>query len=75
MPGRPSSSPATPARAGLARRLVDDRRGANLAEYVLLVGLVAILALVAYRFFGRSVRAKADNQSVTIGTIQGTATP
>jgi len=53
------------------RRLGADARGASLVEYVILLGTVAILALVAFRFFGTSVRAKVDQQSMTVGRVNG----
>jgi Flp pilus assembly pilin Flp len=37
-----------------------DTRGAQLVEYALLVGLVALVALVGIRAFGESVKAKAE---------------
>lgn len=58
------------------RTLFADRRGANLVEYIILVGVVALLALAAFRFFGKSVRATVDKQSVHVQTdIPGTPTP
>ncbi len=58
------------------RRFLADRRGANLVEYIILVGVVALIALAGFRFFGKSVRAKVDQQSVRVQTdIPGTPTP
>ncbi|MEJ7735213.1 MAG: C2 family cysteine protease [Polyangiaceae bacterium] len=60
--------------AGLWR----DGRGAGLAEYILVVGLVALVAMVGFRTFGSSVSAKADAQAdcitdfeVCVGNPQG----
>jgi Flp pilus assembly pilin Flp len=52
--------------AGLWR----DRRGAGLAEYILVVGLVALVALVGFRSFGSSVTAKADAQADCITNFE-----
>lgn len=50
------------------KKFLGDNRGANLVEYVLLVGLIAILALVAFRFFGKSVSSKVQQQANTVNT-------
>lgn len=39
-------------------RALTDRRGAAMAEYALLVALIAIVAAVAVTSFGTSLRAK-----------------
>ena len=51
------------------RAFVADTRGANLVEYILLVGLVAILALSAFRQFGYTLRYKIDPLATTVSTI------
>ena len=40
------------------RRFIRDQRGANLVEYIILVGVVALFVLLAARFFGSSVSSK-----------------
>jgi pilus assembly protein Flp/PilA len=49
--------------------LARDTRGANLVEYILLVGLVAIVCLVGFEIFGSSVRQKVLDQTVTVQGI------
>ena len=51
------------------RGLARDTRGANLVEYILLVGLVAIVCLVGFEIFGSSVRQKVLDQTVTVQGI------
>jgi Flp pilus assembly pilin Flp len=41
-----------------ARLSVDDERGASLVEYAFLVGLIAIVCLVAILFLGSSTSSK-----------------
>lgn len=44
----------------------DGERGATLAEYVLLLGLIAMLALIALRNMGQSVSNKFSEFGATI---------
>lgn len=44
-------------------------RGSNLVEYILLVGLVAVVALVGFKKFGGSVNHKALGQATTVAAI------
>lgn len=45
------------------KKLVRDRRGANLVEYILLVGVVALLSIVVFKtLFGDKVRQKVEDQ-------------
>lgn len=55
------------------RRIVVDRRGANLVEYILLVGVIALVAFAAFKAFGASARGKIDEQSGAVGEINGAA--
>jgi pilus assembly protein Flp/PilA len=50
------------------RRLLKDTRGANLVEYIILVGVVALVALAGYRIFGTAVDAKISSQA---GEVDG----
>jgi Flp pilus assembly pilin Flp len=52
--------------AGLWR----DGRGAGAAEYILVVGLVALVALIGVRTFGSSLTAKADAQADCITNFE-----
>jgi pilus assembly protein Flp/PilA len=54
------------------RRFVNDKRGANLVEYIILVGLIALIAIVGFKLFGQSVRGKIDQQTESVMHINGT---
>jgi Flp pilus assembly pilin Flp len=54
------------------RRLKGDTRGANMVEYIILVGVVALLAIVAFKFFNASVQAKIKGQGETVNQINAT---
>jgi pilus assembly protein Flp/PilA len=51
------------------RALARDTRGASFVEYVILVGVVAILALAGFRQFGSSIRFKVDQQATTVSNV------
>jgi Flp pilus assembly pilin Flp len=59
----------------LMRRLQRDTRGANMVEYIILVGVVALLAIVAFKAFNSSVTTKVQQQAQTVSGINGTETP
>jgi Flp pilus assembly pilin Flp len=46
-----------------------DTRGANLVEYIILVGVVALIALAGFKAFGTSVTTKINDQSGKVGGI------
>jgi Flp pilus assembly pilin Flp len=50
-------------------KLVRDNRGANLVEYIILVGVVALIALAGFKIFGKKVDAKINEQADKVGTI------
>ena len=52
------------------RKLIRDRRGAGMTEYIILVGVIALLSIAAFRFFGKSVSEKIDKQSGTVKNIE-----
>jgi Flp pilus assembly pilin Flp len=54
-------------------RLLRDRRGANLVEYIILVGVVALLAIGAFKTFGGELSTKIGNQATTVQGINDTA--
>ena len=59
-------------RAGLSK----DQRGQGLAEYIIIVILVAIIVLVAVRLFGKSVFNQFGNATQQIDDLSGgTANP
>ena len=55
------------------RRFFADSRGANLVEYIILVGVIALIAIAGFKVFGGQVRAKIDEQSGSVGGINGAA--
>ena len=63
----------SPVKSSLFRKLVRDTRGANLVEYIMLVGLIAILCIVAFNQFGGAVRTKLDQEKGAIDGINSTA--
>jgi Flp pilus assembly pilin Flp len=53
-----------------AKSLLHDERGAGMTEYIILVGVIAMLAIVAFRFFGSSVSQKINDQAGTVQKIE-----
>jgi Flp pilus assembly pilin Flp len=51
-------------------KLIKDRRGAGMTEYIILVGVIALLSIAAFRFFGKSVSEKIEKQSDTVKNIE-----
>ena len=51
------------------RRLYHDSRGANMVEYIILVGVVALLALAGFKIFGGQVNAKIKEQGTAVEGI------
>ena len=51
------------------RRLVRDRRGAAITEYLIIVGLVALICITAYQAFGQAILAKINAQTGQVGGI------
>jgi pilus assembly protein Flp/PilA len=54
-------------------QLLRDQRGASLIEYVLLIGIVALVAIAGFRIFGNSVRAKIQQQASAVDGVNGAA--
>lgn len=52
------------------RSLVTDRRGANLVEYIILVGVVALLSLAAFTAFGGNVQQKIQEEGGKVSGIK-----
>lgn len=48
-----------------------DTRGASFMEYVVLVGLIAVVCIGAYSVFGKAVSDKVQEFGGTVGTIPG----
>jgi Flp pilus assembly pilin Flp len=55
------------------RRFTSDTRGANLVEYIILVGVIALIAIAGFKLFGAKVRGKIDEQAGSVGGINGAA--
>jgi len=53
------------------KKLVHDRRGASLIEYVLLIGVVALLAIAGFKTFGGSVKKKIGEQATAVDGVNG----
>jgi pilus assembly protein Flp/PilA len=63
--------PIAVARYLVARFHIDDERGASLVEYAFLVGLIAIVCLVAIAFLGSSTSSKYSNIGSQVGNAGG----
>lgn len=50
------------------KRLIEDKEGANLVEYIILVALIAIVVIAAVRTFGTAVSGKFDEKR---GEVEG----
>ena len=53
--------------------LLKDTQGANLVEYIILVGVIALIAIAGFKIFGSAVEAKIDEQAGSVGSINGAA--
>ena len=54
----------------LASRFARDQKGASLVEYIILVGVVALLSVVAFQQFGSAVQNKINQEGSSVGQIQ-----
>jgi pilus assembly protein Flp/PilA len=52
------------------RRWLNNARGASLTEYIILIGVVALLAIAAFETFGSSVQAKIRQEAGKVNTIK-----
>lgn len=52
------------------RSLRNDERGQGMAEYIIIVILIAIIVLVAIRLFGKSVYNQFSNAKNEVDTLQ-----
>lgn len=57
------------------RSLANNERGQGMAEYIIIVILVAIIVLVAIRFFGRSVYNQFGNATEAVDDLRKDAPP
>ncbi len=52
-------------------RLFRDRRGANMVEYIILVGMVALIAFAGFKYFGSQVQQKINQQGGAVNGVNG----
>lgn len=52
------------------QELARDTRGAGFVEYIILVGLVALFCIIAYRAFGTAVTGKVQEQAGQVTGIK-----
>jgi Flp pilus assembly pilin Flp len=57
----------------LSLMLVRDNKGANMVEYIILVGVIALIAIAGFKMFGSKVQDKIQEQAGSVGGINGTA--
>jgi len=50
-------------------KLIKDNLGANLVEYIILVGVIALVALAGFKIFGEKVDSKIQEQSNKVEQI------
>jgi len=55
------------------KKLLQDTRGANLVEYIILVGVIALIAIAGFKMFGSKVTDKINEQAGSVGGINGAA--
>ena len=74
-PPRPATRRSQMKQPSLARtkKLLADNEGANLGEYIILVGVIALIAIAGFKLFGQKVQAKIQEQSESVGGINGAA--
>ena len=51
------------------KNVIHDTRGANMVEYILLVGVVALISIAAFTKFGGKVQEKIREQGISVGEI------
>jgi len=50
--------------------VIRDNRGAGMTEYIILVGVIALLAIAAFKIFGGKVSEKISLQSDSVSKVQ-----
>ena len=54
----------------LRKKLLKNNRGQGMAEYIIIVILVAIIVLVAIRLFGESIFNQFNNATSAVDSLQ-----
>lgn len=60
-------------KSNLVRRFLKDSKGANMVEYIILVGVVALISIAAFKLFGSSLQNKIKGQAGTVDGINAGA--
>jgi len=55
------------------KALTRDTKGANLVEYIILVGVIALIAIAGFKTFGGKVQDKVNEQAGSVSGINGAA--
>jgi Flp pilus assembly pilin Flp len=50
-------------------QIIRDKRGASFVEYLILVGVIAIVGIIAFEQFGDAITGRAENFSGKIETL------
>jgi len=51
------------------KKFLDDNVGANLVEYIILVGVIALVAIAGFKIFGEKVDKKVQDQASKVEQI------
>jgi len=51
------------------KKFLDDNVGANLVEYIILVGVIALIAIAGFKIFGEKVDKKVQDQASKVEQI------
>lgn len=51
------------------RQILRDQRGAAMTEYIILIGIVALIAYGGFQLFGQDVRQEIETQGTSVGSI------
>jgi Flp pilus assembly pilin Flp len=51
------------------KKLLQDKRGANMTEYIILLALIAIIVMAAVQTFGDKVKGRFDDKQQHIANI------
>ena len=50
-------------------QILRDTRGANLVEYIILVGVIALIAIAGFKVFGGTIDTKIRAQATKIESV------